>query len=248
MPKSTFGNSTGLPHPDNMMTSRELAILAQYLMTRHAEFYPMFATKRFEFTGYESEWCAEWGRTHTMNYNKLLFMMPGAEGMKTGHTDVGGYGLVATANVGGRRLIGVINGLNVKSHDALAREMKKMLDFGYNNTTTKKLYSADDEIIRVPVWYGKSDDVVGTVARDFAATLPLTGGKKAADSPARGELKVIAKYISPLRAPIAAGQKLGEIRAEQNGRIIARAPIVARERVGRAWFWGRIIKNLEILF
>ena len=91
MPKSTFGNATGLPSPDNLMTSRELATLAEYLITAHADLYPLFATRRFEFKGYQNEWCRTWGAQHTTNYNKLLFIMPGADGLKTGHTDNGGY-------------------------------------------------------------------------------------------------------------------------------------------------------------
>ena len=72
-----------------------------------------------------------------MNYNRLLFSMPGADGLKTGHTDDGGYGVVASAKIGGRRLIGVINGFRGKGHDALAEEMKKLLNYGYKNTQTK---------------------------------------------------------------------------------------------------------------
>ncbi len=81
----------------------------------------MFATKRFEFSDYQSDWCRDWGKTHTVNYNKLLFIMPGADGMKTGHTDTGGYGMVASANVGGRRLIAGSNGFKAKGHANLAK-------------------------------------------------------------------------------------------------------------------------------
>ena len=124
MEQSTFGNASGLPNPNNLMTSRELAILAQHLIADYPDIYPMFATKRFEFKEHKTDWCREWGRTHTVNYNKLLFNMRGADGLKTGHTNDGGYGMVASAKIGDRRLIGVINGFNGKGHDALAGEMK----------------------------------------------------------------------------------------------------------------------------
>ena len=130
MTQSTFGNASGLPNPNNLMTSRELAMLADYVITNHPDIYPLFATKRFEFKEHQTDWCREWGRTHTMNYNKLLFTMPGADGLKTGHTEDGGYGMVASAKIGGRRLIGVINGFRGNSHDALAAEMKKLLNYG----------------------------------------------------------------------------------------------------------------------
>ena len=140
MTSSTFGNASGLPDPNNLMTTRELAILAEHLISDYPDMYPLFATKRFEFDEYKTDWCRDWGRTHTMNYNKLLFIMPGADGLKTGHTNDGGYGMVASAKVGGRRLIGVINGFNAKNHDDLAEEMKKLLNYGYNNTMNKIFY------------------------------------------------------------------------------------------------------------
>ena len=159
MTQSTFGNASGLPNPNNLMTSRELAILAQHIISDYPEIYPMFATKRFEFAEYKSDWCREWGRTHTMNYNKLLFTMPGADGLKTGHTDDGGYGMVASAKIGGRRLVGVINGFNGKSHDDLAAEMKKLLNYGYSTTANNTFYDAGDKIAQIPVWYGRDKAV-----------------------------------------------------------------------------------------
>jgi D-alanyl-D-alanine carboxypeptidase (penicillin-binding protein 5/6) len=96
MEKSSFGNASGLPHENNLMTSRELAMLAKYIINEYPEIYPMFATKRFEFNDTKTDWCREWTHTHTMNYNKLLFSMPGSDGLKTGHTDDGGYGVVAS--------------------------------------------------------------------------------------------------------------------------------------------------------
>ena len=101
MEQSTFGNASGLPDVNNLMTSRELAILATHIIGDYPDLYPMFATKRFEFGDYHDDWCRDWGRTHTVNYNKLLFTMAGADGLKTGHTADGGYGMVASARVGG---------------------------------------------------------------------------------------------------------------------------------------------------
>ncbi|MCL2748465.1 MAG: D-alanyl-D-alanine carboxypeptidase [Alphaproteobacteria bacterium] len=240
MQKSSFGNVSGLPHPDNLMTSRELAILAQYMMNNHADLYPMFATKRFEFNGYQSEWCAEWGRSKTLNYNKLLFIMPGADGLKTGYTAEGGYGLVASASQGGRRLIGVINGFKAKNHEALAAEMKKLLLHGFTNTYNKIFYKPGDAIAEIPVWYGRQPTVVATVAKPFAVTLPKGG---AADG-----LRVLARYEEPLPAPIREGEKIGEIIVQQDGKIIARASLIAKERVGKVQFFARIMKNLQMIF
>ncbi|MBD5388876.1 D-alanyl-D-alanine carboxypeptidase [bacterium] len=240
MPMSTFGNASGLPHPNNLMTSRELATLAAYVIREHPDIYPMFATRRFEFSEYESNWCRDWGRTHTLNYNKLLFTMGGADGLKTGHTDSGGYGMVASANVGGRRLIGVINGLNVAGHDALAAEMKKLLEHGYATTTTRVFYRPGDTVAQIPVWYGRAANVAATVDKTFAVTLPK--------NKSTASLRVLARYEEPIPAPVAAGTKIGEILAEWDGRVIARAPLVAKTRVSKTQFLGRLIKNIGVIF
>ena len=240
MEQSTFGNASGLPNPNNMMTSRELAILAQHLVADYPDIYPMFATKRFEFNEHKTDWCREWGRTHTVNYNKLLFTMRGADGMKTGHTSQGGYGMVASAKTGGRRLIGVINGFNAKGHDALAAEMKKLLEFGFETTTGKVFYRPGDIVAKIPVWYGRAPDVAATVEKPFAITVDKQEGLKG--------VRILARFDEPVNAPINVGDKIGEIIAQQNGRIITRAPIIAKERVAKIQFFGRVIKNIKVIF
>ena len=240
MEKSTFGNASGLPDPNNLMTSRELAILAQHLISDYPEIYPMFATKRFEFKEHKTDWCREWGRTHTVNYNKLLFTMRGADGLKTGHTAQGGYGMVASAKVGGRRLIGVINGFNGKGHDALAAEMKKLMEFGFNNTMNKVFYNPGDAVAEIPVWYGRTPSVIATVAKPFAITVDKEDGMTG--------VRVLARFDEPINAPVNAGDKIGEIIAEQNGRVISRAPIVAKDSVRKIQFLGRAIKNIMVMF
>lgn len=240
MPLSTFGNASGLPDPNNLMTSRELATLATHIIADYPEIYPMFATKRFEFAEHQTDWCREWGRTHTLNYNKLLFIMAGADGLKTGHTAEGGYGMVASSRVGGRRLIGVINGFNGKGHDALAAEMKKLLNYGYETTKNHVFFRAGDKIAKVPVWYGREKFVIGTVAKDFAITLP----KKQT----MAGIRVLARYDDPHPAPISAGDVLGEVLVERDGRIIARTPLIAQNKVSKTQFFGRVIRNISVLF
>lgn len=239
MTQSTFGNASGLPNPNNLMTSRELAILAQHIISDYPEIYPMFATKRFEFAEYKSDWCREWGRTHTMNYNKLLFTMPGADGLKTGHTDDGGYGMVASAKIGGRRLVGVINGFNGKSHDDLAAEMKKLLNYGYSTTANNTFYDAGDKIAQIPVWYGRDKTVVATVAKPFTITVPKADGLAG--------VRVLARYNEPVLAPVMAGDEIGEIIAEKEGRVIARAPLVAMDTVKKTQLFGRVWRNIMVM-
>lgn len=239
MEQSTFGNASGLPHENNLMTSHELAMLAKYIIDEYPDFYPMFATKRFEFTDVKTDWCREWNHSHTMNYNKLLFSMPGADGLKTGHTDNGGYGVVASAKVGGRRLIGVINGFHGKGHDALADEMKKLLNHGYKTTQTKIFYRVGDVLMKIPVWYGVVPDVEATVDENVAITLPKDYSLK--------NIRVLARYDEPIAAPIKAGQKIGEVVIEKNGDIVKRIPMVAKDRVRKIQFFGRVLKNISVM-
>ena len=240
MEQSTFGNASGLPDPNNLMTSRELAILAEHLISDYPDIYPMFATKRFEFKEHKTDWCREWGRTHTLNYNKLLFNMRGADGMKTGHTSDGGYGMVASAKVGGRRLIGVINGFRGKGHDALAGEMKKLLEFGFANTVSKVFYQPGDIVTEIPVWYGRKKTVAATVAKPFAITVDKEVGIK--------NVRVLARFNEPVAAPIQAGDEIGQLIAEQNGRVLASAPLVAKNKVSKTQFLGRAFKNIKVIF
>lgn len=240
MEQSTFGNASGLPDPNNLMTSRELAILAEHLISDYPDIYPMFATKRFEFKEHKTDWCREWGRTHTLNYNKLLFNMRGADGMKTGHTTDGGYGMVASAKVGGRRLIGVINGFRGKGHDALAGEMKKLLEFGFANTVSKVFYQPGDIVTEIPVWYGRKKTVAATVAKPFAITVDKEVGIK--------NVRVLARFNEPVAAPIQAGDEIGQLIAEQNGRVVASAPLVAKDKVSKTQFLGRAFKNIKVIF
>lgn len=240
MEQSTFGNASGLPDPNNLMTSRELAILAEHLISDYPDIYPMFATKRFEFKEHKTDWCREWGRTHTLNYNKLLFNMRGADGMKTGHTSDGGYGMVASAKVGSRRLIGVINGFRGKGHDALAGEMKKLLEFGFANTVSKVFYQPGDIVTEIPVWYGRKKMVEATVAKPFAITVDKEVGIK--------NVRVLARFNEPVAAPIQAGDEIGQLIAEQNGRVVASAPLVAKDKVSKTQFLGRAFKNIKVIF
>jgi len=239
MEKSTFGNASGLPHENNLMTTQELATLAKYIIDEYPDIYPLFATKRFEFTDTKTDWCRDWTHTHTMNYNRLLFSMPGADGLKTGHTDNGGYGMVASAKVGGRRLIGVINGFRGKGHDALAEEMKKLLNHGYKTTKTKVFYRTGDVLLNVPVWYGRYPTVEATVNENVAITLPKDYQLK--------NIRVLARYDEPVAAPVKAGQQIGEIVIENNGDVVKRIPMVAKNKVRKIQLFGRVFKNISVL-
>lgn len=239
MEKSTFGNASGLPNDNNLMTAREIAMLAQYIIKEYPEIYPLFATKRFEFNDTKTDWCKDWTATHTMNYNRLLFSMPGADGLKTGHTSDGGYGVVASAVVRGRRLVGVINGYKASGHDDLAEEMKKLLNYGYKNTQTKIFYKTGDVLTQVPVWYGKSTTVDATVDENVAITVPK-------DYPMKN-VRVLARFEQPIAAPIKVGDVIGEVVVEKNGDVVRRVPLRAKNRVKKVVLFKRLLKNISVM-
>ena len=245
MEKSSFGNASGLPNENNLSTSRELAILARHIINEYPEMYPMFATQRFEFKEAKTQWCQDWAKTHTTNYNKLLFPkdkygMYGADGMKTGHTDKGGFGMVASAKVGGRRLIGVINGLKAENHESLAIEMKNLLNYGYKNTHIKTFFNSGDKLAEIPVWYGVNRNVIATVNENIAVTLDK--------NESFNDVRILARFMEPIAAPVKQGQTIGEVIIEYKNKEIKRIPLVAKNNVRKIQFFGRIFKNLSVIF
>src|SRR5271156_3673236 len=144
--KSTFGNSNGLPDPGNKMTVRELAKLARYVILTYPEFYKLFGEK--EFT---------WNKIRQQNRNPLLNSLEGADGLKTGYTKEGGYGMVGSAVQNGVRLIAVINGLD--DPDDRASEARKMLEWGFRNFEVRTVFAADQTIGYAKVFGGDSRSV-----------------------------------------------------------------------------------------
>src|ERR1700739_4130728 len=144
--RSTFANSNGLPDPGNKMTVRELATLARYIIQTYPDFYKLFGEK--EFT---------WNKIRQQNRNPLLNSMEGADGLKTGYTKEGGYGMVGSVVRDGTRLIVVVNGL--EDPDDRATEAKKMLEWGYRNFETRTLFAADQPLGNVRVFGGESRSV-----------------------------------------------------------------------------------------
>src|SRR6201991_3187078 len=146
MTRSTFGNSNGLPDPGNKMTVRELGILARHIILDFPEFYKLFGEK--EYT---------WNKIRQPNRNPLLNAMPGADGLKTGYTKEGGYGMVGSTVQDGTRLIVVVNGL--EDSDDRATEAKKMLEWGYRNFETRTLFAENQYVGYAKVFGGASRSV-----------------------------------------------------------------------------------------
>jgi len=208
--QSTFANSNGLPDPGNKMTVRELAKLARHIILDYPEFYKLFGEK--EFT---------WNKIRQPNRNPLLNSLEGADGLKTGYTKEGGYGMVGSAVQNGTRLIVVVNGL--EDPEDRATEAKKMLEWGFRNFETRTLFGADQTLGYAKVFGGDSRSVRLTSPEPVKVMVQ----KNVND-------KLIARvvYSGPVRAPIDAGQKIGVVRVWRNGNIAVESPIFAAESIG----------------
>src|SRR5664279_440576 len=211
MPRSTFGNSNGLPDPGNKMTVRELSILARYVIQTYPEFYKLFGEK--EFT---------WNKIRQQNRNPLLNSLEGADGLKTGYTKEGGYGMVGSAVQNGLRLIVVVNGL--EDPDDRATEAKKMLEWGFRNFEARPLFAAQQPVGYAKVFGGESRSVKLTSPEAIKVMVQKNGTDK-----------LIARvvYNGPVRAPVESGQQVGVVRVWRGTNIAMEAPVYAAESVAR---------------
>ncbi len=219
--KSTFKNATGWPNKEHLMTSGELALLAQKIIREFPEYYSFYSEKSFKYNGINQE-----------NRNPLLYSMPGqADGMKTGHTEKSGYGLVGSAKSpdGNRRLIVVVNGLKTMKERGL--EAKKILDWGFREFDNYTFYTKDNVVEQIPVWMGASETVPGVVDKDVVVTMKRLDYLKK---------KVSLIYDAPVQAPIDKGQRLGTLRISLPGGENYDFPVVAGESVGKIGYFGKI--------
>ena len=225
MTQSTFANSNGLPNPGNKMTVRELAKLARHIIQTYPEFYPLFGER--EFT---------WNKIRQPNRNPLLTALEGADGLKTGYTKEGGYGMVGSAVQNGTRLIVVINGL--EDPEDRASEAKKMLEWGFRNFETRTLFAAQQPIGYARVFGGDSRSVQLASPEPIRVMVQKNGNDK-----------LIARmvYNGPVRAPIETGQPVGVVKVWRGANIAVEAPLYAAEPVGKGSTMRRAIDGVSEL-
>ena len=222
MSRSRFINSSGLPDHDHKTTARDLAILARELINNHADYYRLFSERDFT-----------WNNIRQTNRNPLLYANIGADGLKTGHTQESGYGLVASAEQNGRRLILVINGLNSKRERA--REARKLMTFGFRNFQRDLLVEAGQQVAELPVWHGDEATVKVTTKQRFDIVTPRSGRRK---------MVATVTYENPVLAPIKAGDKLGKLRVTLPGLVPQEVDLVAAEDIDKGNIIGRAIDSL----
>ena len=229
--KSTrYANPHGLPHPDNFSTARDLSVLATRLINDFPELYKIYSTKSFTYN-----------KITQPNRNRLLWLDPTVDGMKTGHTQAAGYCLIATAKRpngknGDRRLLSVV--LGTESDSMRAQESQKLLNWGFMNFDTYKVYAKGQAILTPSVWKGSDGEVKLGFTRDIYVTLPRGTTAK---------LKPVIERTDPLVAPIAQYQRVGTLKLMADDKIINQVPLLALDPVKQATIIGRAFDSVRLM-
>ncbi|NVN37149.1 D-alanyl-D-alanine carboxypeptidase family protein [Komagataeibacter swingsii] len=216
MTNSHFLNATGWPMDGHYMSARDVATIAMHLIHDFPEYYHFFSERSFTFNKIAQE-----------NRNALV-VRGVADGLKTGHTDAGGFGLCASAERGGNRVVMAINGL--PSSNARANEGERLFEWSFVNFENATLIRNGAVVDNAPVWLGQAPTVPLVATRDVTLTLPHGW---------QNRVHVSVDYRSPVPAPVTAGQTLGEMVIANTGLAEIRIPLVAGAAVPRLGLMGR---------
>ncbi|WP_375175378.1 D-alanyl-D-alanine carboxypeptidase family protein [Pseudooceanicola sp.] len=228
MTNSTFANSNGWPAAGHRMSMRDLALLATHLIEDFPNFYPLFAERTFAFDGRAPQ--------NSSNRNPLLGLGIGADGLKTGHTEEAGYGLVGSAKQGDRRVVFVLSGLDTQA--ARAQESEAIVNWAFRQFTQKSLLKAGETVMKAEVFMGQAPTVALTTGDDLIALVPVLNSK---------EIPAEVVYNGPISAPVAKGDQVAELIISPDGLPETRVPLVAAESVAKGGFMVRITTALDHL-
>ena len=220
--RSTFRNPTGFGHPEQKVTSRELARLAAHVIRTYPDYYPWFAQR--EFT---------WNKIRQQNRNPLLAMEIGADGLKTGNIEESGFGLVGSAVQHGQRLVIVVNGL--KSARDRASEARKLLEWGFRAFEARELFEAGQTVGEARV-FGGTQGSVPLVAKQPVRLLVPRGSSE------RIAARIV--YTGPLKAPVQGGTEVGRLRVSRGDVQALDVPLVTSEDVGVGTLSQRAVDGL----
>jgi D-alanyl-D-alanine carboxypeptidase (penicillin-binding protein 5/6) len=223
-----FANPHGLPSPENFSTAQDLSVLAARVILDYPEFYKIDSIKSFTYN-----------KITQPNRNRLLWLDPTVDGMKTGHTEAAGYCMIASAHrpngVTDRRLISVV--LGTTSDSARTQESQKLLNWGFQNFDTVKLYNKGQVIQSPEVWKGSKSTVKIGFTNDVLVTLPKG---------VAGKLKSVLERRDPLVAPLAENSRIGTLKLNVDGKVIIELPVVALEEVPQATIFGRAWDSMRL--
>lgn len=226
MEDSQFVNASGWPDPRHYSTAYDLSVLAENIMQHFPEYYGYYKMKSFTYNDITQR-----------NRNPLLFRDDlNVDGIKTGHTEVGGYGLMASGYHDGRRVILVMNGM--ESERARANESARVLSWGLKSFENETLVKAGEVVENVEMRYGKEKTVPLTVAQDFLVTMPKDG---------KENIEISISYDGPVLAPIQKGDEVGRFRVSYNDDMMedVSVPLVAAKTVSEASIVSRMFSNIS---
>lgn len=226
MKNTHFVNSSGLPHPEHYTTAHDLALLVADVIRNFPEYYPLYSLREYTYN-----------KISQNNRNRLLWIDPNVDGLKTGYTKAAGYCLVTSARRDKRRLISIVLGAN--SDKVRTAESQRLLNYGFQFFSTIRLYKKEQEVIAIRLWKGEQEMLKTGFNRDLYFSLPRGQTDK---------LKATLEYRQPLVAPISMGQKVGMVKFSFDGKPVAKQPLVALETVDRANFFSRALDDLHLLF
>ena len=230
MENSNFANASGINHPENYSTVRDILLMSRYLIKEHPEYYKMFAEKKFT-------WDRTGGDPITQgNRNPLLYKNLGADGIKTGYLALEKYSLASSINRNGRRLIAIGSGF--KSKNSRSKESTKMLTYGLTNFDLVKIAEANKTFDKIDVWLGKDISVDVYTSEDVYKTIKKAKKKL---------LKVSVKYDGPVEAPIKKDQKIAKLRVLYDQELVSEYDLFASKEVKKVNFFSKLIKSLNYL-
>ena len=224
MKDSNFVNASGWPDPDHYSTAHDLAILGLRTIEDFPEYYKYYAEKEFTYHNIKQQ-----------NRNPLLYKNIGADGVKTGHTESGGFGLIGSGVMGGRRVVMVLNGM--KDMAERSQESARLLEWALRAFENVKLFSEGETVETAPVVMGQVEEVPLTIEKDMIYTLPM-GSKN--------EIQARAVFEGPLVAPVAKGQRVGKLEIIIPGMDPAEVPLIAAADVPHLGFFKGALEKAKL--
>lgn len=226
MKNTNYMNSTGLPHAQHYTTAYDLSLLAAAIIRDFPEDFKYYSMKEYRYNNITQP-----------NRNRLLWLDPSVDGMKTGHTESAGYCLIATAKRNPMRLISVV--LGTTSDHVRATESQKLLNYGFQFYDSHRIYAKDQTVSNLPVWKGKEKTLKAGVSQDLLLTLPKGHYSR---------VKASVTSKQPLLAPISAGQTVAILKLTLDDKPLAEYPLVALEEMPVANIFGRAWDTIKLWF
>jgi len=226
MKDTSFTNASGLPDPRHYSTAYDLGLLATALIRDFPDYYPLYSLREYRYNNITQP-----------NRNRLLWLDPNVDGMKTGYTENAGFCLIASAKRGTRRLLSVVLGAN--SDNGRVQESQKLLNYGFQFYDSVRLYSKDQAVSTLEVLKGAENRLKAGFQSDFYVSVP----RGLAD-----QLKADLVSMQPLVAPIGVGQKVGTVKVTLQNKLLGEYPVVALENVAIAGFFGRAWDSMRLWF